>query len=205
MSEEIWKPISSWPGYFASSHGRVMRAIPRGSFKRPKILSGSRFNTGYLFLQSTFDGRKLSVGVHRLVCEAFHGPCPHEGWQCRHLDGSRDNNRPENLAWGSLVDNAADRREHGRDHLGSDHHNAKLDEALIVRLFELRAAGVSGKTIAAQLGMNRNTINKVLARTSWAHVDVSPDLIAQAHAVNARRRPPFARRPAGVALMGGVA
>ncbi len=34
--------------------------------------------------------------LHRLICEAFHGPCP-EGQECRHLDGDPSNNRPENL------------------------------------------------------------------------------------------------------------
>jgi hypothetical protein len=50
--------------------------------------------------------------VHRLVLEAFVGPCP-EGMECRHLDGDPANNRLENLRWGTHRENAADQVRHG--------------------------------------------------------------------------------------------
>ena len=46
--------------------------------------------------------------VHRLVLEAFVGPCP-EGMECRHLEGDTANNALSNLAWGTPQENAADK------------------------------------------------------------------------------------------------
>ena len=46
--------------------------------------------------------------VHRLICLAFHGDPPFEGALVRHLDGNPQNNTPENLAWGTLLENASD-------------------------------------------------------------------------------------------------
>lgn len=42
--------------------------------------------------------------VHRLVCEAFHGPAPSKS-VCMHLDESSRNNKPNNLAWGTQKQN----------------------------------------------------------------------------------------------------
>ena len=45
--------------------------------------------------------------VHRMVLEAFVGPCP-EGMQCRHLNDVKNDNRLNNLAWGTRKENSAD-------------------------------------------------------------------------------------------------
>lgn len=45
--------------------------------------------------------------VHRLVCEAFHGPAPDgERWPVvMHVDENAVNNRASNLAWGTQSEN----------------------------------------------------------------------------------------------------
>lgn len=48
--------------------------------------------------------RKKTYKVHRLVCEAFHGPPP-DGADTLHLDENPANNRPENLKWGTRKEN----------------------------------------------------------------------------------------------------
>jgi hypothetical protein len=45
-----------------------------------------------------------NLKVHRLVCEAFHGPCP-PGLETLHGDENGLNNRPENLRWGTRKEN----------------------------------------------------------------------------------------------------
>jgi hypothetical protein len=56
-------------------------------------------------------GRRSTRYVHHLVLEAFVGLCP-EGQECRHLDGNPGNNRLGNLAWGTRLENMADRYRH---------------------------------------------------------------------------------------------
>lgn len=49
--------------------------------------------------------RNKTYKVHRLVCEAFHGPAPFEKAVVMHLNENPDDNRPENLQWGTQREN----------------------------------------------------------------------------------------------------
>ena len=46
-----------------------------------------------------------NVKVHRMVCEAFHGPAPAGKPYVLHIDENAHNNRPENLKWGTQKEN----------------------------------------------------------------------------------------------------
>lgn len=67
---------------------------------------------GYLTITIWESGRPRTRYVHRLVAEAFIGPCP-EGMQVRHLNGDHRDNRAENLCYGTPAENAADKVRHG--------------------------------------------------------------------------------------------
>jgi hypothetical protein len=43
--------------------------------------------------------------IHRLVCEAFHGPAPSKKSVVMHLNEDAHDNRPENLKWGTQKEN----------------------------------------------------------------------------------------------------
>jgi len=106
--EETWLPIASLSGqYEASSHGRIR------NIKSGRILSGWLNEEGYRRITVKINGKQKSPYVHQLIAEAFHGPCP-EGQQVRHYpDRSPDNNRPDNLRYGTGSDNIHDAVEHG--------------------------------------------------------------------------------------------
>lgn len=177
MTEE-WRDIPSWPGYQASSLGRIKRIIPRGNNHFPRILKGCSFNGGYRMVQTTRNGKKIGVGVHVLVCEAFHGPRRPDAPIVRHLDNSKDNNRPENLRWGTYLENAADRKIHLTERFGAQIQTAKLVDEDVVAIFRLSARGMKGHEIAPLFGLNRNTVNKILNRSAWSHVEISADTLA---------------------------
>lgn len=59
-------------------------------------------------------GSVVRARVHRLVLEAFVGPCP-EGQQACHADDDKANNSLINLRWDSPSANAADMRRNGRN------------------------------------------------------------------------------------------
>jgi hypothetical protein len=118
MKNEIWKSIPSIPGAFASSIGRVwfppkrQEAQMPGGGKRiyktaPRLGSEEKASTG-----RKNSGRRMIVHrlgktykVHRLVCEAFHGPPPSEKHIVLHLNEEPTDNRPENLRWGTRKEN----------------------------------------------------------------------------------------------------
>lgn len=133
MTAEQWRPIPGYPGYFASTEGRIGSDLRgRGSI-RPLIggFSGPNRKHGYRQLVVCANGRRETRTFHSLVAETFHGPRP-VGLEVRHLDGNPLNNRPENLRYGTAVENALDRIEHGRNENTNKTHcprNHPYDEA----------------------------------------------------------------------------
>jgi transcriptional regulator len=59
--------------------------------------------------------------------------------------------------------------EHSR---GSAHVNAKLTEADIPRIFQLRREGYKQYEIAAMFKVSKPQISLVLSRKAWTHVEV---------------------------------
>jgi hypothetical protein len=106
---EEWRRIPNTT-YSVSNLGRVQTQLGQ-------ILRFDRHHKGYLYVK--LHGKKIHVA--RLVCEVFNGPPPFEGAMVRHLDGSRSNNVPVNLAWGTGKDNADDREKHGNTSRGPVH------------------------------------------------------------------------------------
>jgi hypothetical protein len=78
--------------------------------KRMKQRVGKR---GYLQVGISRCGKASSRYAHRLVLEAWVGPCP-DGMESRHLDGDKQNNRIGNLRWGTHEENIEDNYRLGR-------------------------------------------------------------------------------------------
>lgn len=121
-THERWLPVVGYEGlYEVSDHGRV-RSVDRtivGSDGVRQRHSGQMLVQG---TNSTCEHRlvKLRSGhqrrvaryVHRLVLEAFVGPCP-EGHEVCHNDGDPTNNHVSNLRYGTVSDNRYDSVRHG--------------------------------------------------------------------------------------------
>ncbi|WP_052459590.1 HNH endonuclease [Tessaracoccus massiliensis] len=122
---EQWKVVLWAPAYEVSDRGRV-RSVARtvvDSLGRTRQLRGvalalSRNNYGHLYvrLRST-----VRAYVHRLVLEAFIGPCP-AGHECCHRNDDPSDNRVENLYWGTRADNMLDRVANGKHHMARRTH-----------------------------------------------------------------------------------
>jgi hypothetical protein len=128
MTKEIWKSIPGYAGaYEVSSYGRV-RSLDRyidfprvaGHCRahrhlcRGRLLRAAPASTRYL---SVVLGRDNTQNVHVLVALAFLPPRPSPKHEVRHLDGSRTNNVPINLAWGTRAQNNRDKKHHGTGRL----------------------------------------------------------------------------------------
>jgi hypothetical protein len=107
--------------------------------------------------------------VHRLVLEAFVGPCP-DGMAACHNDGDTSNNRLANLRWDTHQANALDKLFHDTMPMGSKVYCAKLTEADIPVIFALRAEGLSQQAIADRLGVSQTVISAILRGKTWSHV-----------------------------------
>ena|SRR5690606_1388273 len=115
--DEIWKPVPGYEGiYEVSSKGRVRsldRVNSQGARVRGRVMKTRTDKDGYFDLVLSKAGEKTYPRVHRLVCEAFHGPAPEGKPFACHKDGNNQNNTPENLYWGSSSDNMQDAVRHG--------------------------------------------------------------------------------------------
>ena len=115
MEDEKWLSVPSLPEIKASSLGRILlparkAAMPRGNIRSytPKPIFGVKTKASksarhqYYGISCRFFG---NLKVHRLICEAFHGPAPFERAVVIHIDENALNNRPENLRWGTQKEN----------------------------------------------------------------------------------------------------
>ena len=174
---EIWRGVSGWEdSYQVSSEGRV-RSLDRtvscgGGHKRGvkgKLLKlTENIVNGYPFVTlSSATSKSYCVSVHLLVLSAFVGPAP-SGMECCHNDGSRSNNRLENLRYDTRSNNALDRHVHGTMNAlsGEEAGSAKLTW---VKVEWIRAnfGRLSMRAMGRKFGVHHRTISAVIKGHSW--------------------------------------
>lgn len=138
-----WRPVPGWPDVAVSDDGQIRG--PSGTVLKPYVS-----DTGHLHVLI----RRQKLRVHHAVLLAFVGPRP-EGALGRHKNDVPDDNRPENLLWGTRTDNARDRLQNGNYTRGEQRHNARLtDEQVRAIRHDARAA----RTIGAEYGVSHTTV-----------------------------------------------
>lgn len=164
--DEEWRVIDEAPHYAVSDLGRVQRLTP--SHKQAGIINGAPNHNGYLHCTLYVDGgRRFTRKISRLVCEAFHGAKPTPCHQVRHLDGNKLNNRADNLAWGTQLENAADSKRHGSQVCGERVTLAKLTED---QVRYIRSCDKSNRTLGEEFGVSFNTIYEIRRGNLWRHL-----------------------------------
>lgn len=117
---ETWLPIVGYEGLFEVSDAGQVRSMDRVitfSNGRVQRYSGALSTlvtrpTGHLQVMIGANSKWRTRLVHQLVLEAFVGPRP-AGAGTRHLNGIPNDNRLENLTWGTPSENTRDMVTHG--------------------------------------------------------------------------------------------
>ena len=173
--EEEWRPVVGYEGFYeVSSHGRVksVSRIVKGRRRSPLPIKETfrklqkRCESNHLFVNLWKDNREKRKDVHRLVLEAFVGPCP-DGMQCRHLNGIACDNKVKNLRWGTVGQNISDKIRHGTMPRGATHWNAVLSEDDVVKIRELKSGGLGNAQIADVFEVNYMTIYDIVKGRRW--------------------------------------
>lgn len=134
----------------------------------PKILKGGTDKDGYRkFVLIDDIGMRRYVRRASLICSAFHGPRP-KGKEVRHIDGTRDNDSAENLAWATHKENIADKVAHGTRQTGERANNVKISEKQAREVKNLWAAGANVSEVMAKTGASRATAYNIKYGNSWA-------------------------------------
>ena len=117
-----WLPVVGYESYYeVSDQGRIRsldREIEWNETTRVlcgAVLSGTRSTIGHRQVRLSMRGKAKTLKVHRLVLEAFVGPCP-MGMEGCHGNDIPDDNRLENLRWDTRSGNALDRVRNGKHH-----------------------------------------------------------------------------------------
>ena len=157
---ENWKDIPGYEGrYQVSDQGRV-RSLDRYSARhsadnrktylvRGKILAQYATPSGHMTVHVS---RKWCY-VHRIALLTFvcapEQYAPHTRVEGRHLDGNPADNNLQNLAWGTVKENRADRRRLGE--------KSKLTKDQTLALQDALRCGALLKDVAAKYHIDRHT------------------------------------------------
>jgi hypothetical protein len=191
LLEEAWLPIPGLDGYEASTWGRI-RSVDRvleytgrwGPVKRfhpGKILRlKAKPNGCGLTYLCFYAGGGVYPAVNRTVCLTFHGHPPSERHEAAHLDGKTHNNRPENLAWKTPAENAADKVRHGTAPIGANNAHARLDETAVATIIDRYAGGEKSCDLAIEYQVAVSNIRAIVRGDTWRHVDTPQRALAKA-------------------------
>lgn len=168
----IFREIRGFTGYWVGSNGSLWsyRDNSGRAKSRLRLLTPSPMRGGHLKKSLTDDsGIRRHLYIHRLVLEAFVGPCP-TGKECRHLDGNPANNDVRNLAWGTKAENINDRDiVHRTTARGERCHGTHLGTKDIEDIYNRCESGEYVKDIAASYGIDPSSCAKILKGVYWSH------------------------------------
>lgn len=163
------RPVAGFPGYFADATGAVYsvkKLTPvvdhRGGYLRYHVVGG--------------DGTRKRLGAHQAVCRAFHGGPPSSDSVVRHLDGDTMRNTPDNVRWGTAMENAQDRVRHGRQLRGAAVVTAKLTEPRVRAMVAALKRGMTVEKASRDFGVSVSAVKAVLTGKTWRHVTGGPVL-----------------------------
>ncbi len=177
---ETWKPVVGYEGrYEVSDRGRA-RSVDRVIVQdylgisvarkmKGRMLHPSLTKRGYRLATLALNQKAL---VHRLVLEAFVGPCPDDMEGC-HNDGDGSNNSLLNLRWDTRTGNEADKLRHGRSNRGERDGQAKLTEWDARWIKRFQKHGFAKQSYLADVfKVARSTIANIKSGERWAWLEV---------------------------------
>ena len=142
-----YRDIEGFPDYQVGDDGSVWSTkLNHGSSAKRRLKGGLTYG-GYRTVCLRKDGETYTRSVHSLVAAAFISKCP-EGQECRHRNNNPDDNRVENLLYGTKKQNSEDMVLAGRQFNGGS--KPELTEEEVIEIRRLRSEGVKLKDLAAQ-------------------------------------------------------
>lgn len=157
------KVYSSWKPYQRGRRAGIFYVKTDGYFKK---LSEAKDKDGYPRACLLIGGKRITKKVHHLVLEAHGFQKPFPKAQVRHLNGVRDDNRLENLKWGTAKENGEDAAIHGTLK-GENNAHTHLKEQDIRDM----RCGMTAKDISSKYGISKSQAYRILYGESWQHVN----------------------------------
>ncbi|MEN3234743.1 hypothetical protein PUR29_14170 [Methylobacterium ajmalii] len=106
--------------------------------------------------------------VARVICEMVHGVPPDDRPEAAHSCGNGHLGciSPKHLRWANHSENMIDRIQHGTHNRGERHPEAKLSEADIVKIRQMRGI-LSQRKIAKMFDISPGHVSDIQTRKTW--------------------------------------
>ena len=169
--EKIWKTISGFSRYKASSDGEIYTPNWKGG-KTGKVMKPALDSNGYMRTMLVDDeGKTKTIKVHRIIAQTFNAN-PDGLKEVNHLNGNKADNRSCNLEWVSHQQNIRHSFDFGlQNNRGENNPISKLTEQDVLEIrakFKPRIYG--RKELALEYNVKEATIKDVILRKSWNHI-----------------------------------
>lgn len=183
LRPEAWAALADYPGYWASSCGRVW------SDRTRRLLTGKKCRGWSAVHLVCLDGEPRYRYVHQLVAQAFVPGRTQRDWSVNHKDGDKTNNHKVNLEWTSHQGQSEHAKAAGLKARGSRVATSKLDERAVLDLVaDLRAGLHRQEELGRRYGLSQAQVSAVATGRSWTHV--TGVRLEAREAVTADRAPP---------------
>ena len=181
---ERWLPVVGYEGLYEVSDCGQVKSLGRYVVLKgkmlphcfpPRMLKLCPDRRGYInVLLSSRNKKAATHAVHRLVLEAFIGPCP-EGMECCHSpDRNPSNNQLDNLRWDTHVNNQADQIVHGTslhgrpNNVGEKNGRAIFTNEQIAEIRRLWDGGLrTRRQLSDEFGCAMNTVWRITVREGY--------------------------------------
>lgn len=163
---ELWSEVDGYPGYRISSFGLVERF--QGDRWHPKKVFYA--GKGYAYVQFSRKGKARTFLLHALVMQHFGPAKPSQEHQVAHNDGTKRNNRLDNLRWATAIENCDDRKLHGTHYVGEKTNSVRLTEAQVLEIRARHAAGETCRSLSRIYDVADSTIGRVVKGITWSHL-----------------------------------
>jgi len=174
---EIWKDVVGYIGlYMVSSHGRIKslkKIYGNNGYYQEKILKPGKLKSGHLFVYLYNNKKQKSAYIHRLVLEAFVGPCP-PGMESCHNNGNKENNFIGNLRYDTHKNNNRDKNKHGTmpDQRGSKNGNSLAKDCQVKEIKILLTEGkLNIREISEKCKISIHIVKDIKRNRTWKHIN----------------------------------
>ena len=166
--KERWRWVPGYKGlYKVSSLGSVKSYVKD---EKGRIMTPTVTRDGYRRVCLRKNRKPSYLRISRLMLFAFIGK-PEEGEQCRHLDGNPANDTLSNLKWGTVQENADDRKRHGTVCSGEANNLAKLTNKQVIKIRDLYAKNKrSVLELADKYNVTDVTIYNIINGNTWKEI-----------------------------------
>lgn len=179
--EVVFKEIPNWPGYLASSEGKIFSVKIPGAhgmldYNNPHEMvpmvqkSGNRLHSRVGLRNGT--GIKKMLPVSRLVWSAFNNASIPDGYVIDHIDCNPLNNIPENLQCITYSENTKRAYKNTRTAFtnGAINGQTVLDTQTVGQILLDHREGLTQGQIVEKYGISQAQVRRVINGESWKYI-----------------------------------